>query len=75
MLGHYLVDVIRDNPDNFRIFGPDETASNRLHAVYEVTDKVFAGEILDVDEHLARAAGSWRSSPSTPARAGSRATC
>ena len=39
----YLVDVIRDNPDNFRIFGPDETASNRLDAVYEVTDKVFAG--------------------------------
>ncbi len=54
VLGHYLVDVIRENPDNFRIFGPDETASNRLHAVYEVTDKVFAGEILDVDEHLAR---------------------
>ena len=54
MLGQYLVDVVRDNPDNFRIFGPDETASNRLDAVYEVTDKVFAGEILDVDEHLAR---------------------
>ena len=46
--------MVRDNPDNFRIFGPDETASNRLDAVYEVTDKVFAGEILDVDEHLAR---------------------
>ena len=54
VLGQYLVDVVRDNPDNFRIFGPDETASNRLDAVYEVTDKVFAGEILDVDEHLAR---------------------
>ena len=54
MLGQYLVDVVRENPDNFRIFGPDETASNRLDAVYEVTDKVFAGEILDVDEHLAR---------------------
>jgi xylulose-5-phosphate/fructose-6-phosphate phosphoketolase len=52
-LGRYLVDVIRDNPDNFRLFGPDETASNRLDAVYEVTDKVFAGEILPVDEHLA----------------------
>ena len=52
-LGRYLVDVVRDNPDNFRIFGPDETASNRLDAVYEVTDKVFAGEILPVDEHLA----------------------
>jgi xylulose-5-phosphate/fructose-6-phosphate phosphoketolase len=54
VLGEYLVDVVRDNPDNFRIFGPDETASNRLSPVYEVTDKVFAGEILDVDEHLAR---------------------
>jgi xylulose-5-phosphate/fructose-6-phosphate phosphoketolase len=54
VLGQYLVDVVRDNPDNFRIFGPDETASNRLDAVYEVTDKVFAGEILPVDEHLAR---------------------
>jgi len=54
VLGHYLVDVVRDNADNFRIFGPDETASNRLDAVYEVTDKVFAGRIEDVDEHLAR---------------------
>jgi xylulose-5-phosphate/fructose-6-phosphate phosphoketolase len=53
VLGQYLVDVVRDNSDNFRIFGPDETASNRLDAVYEVTDKVFAGIIEDVDEHLA----------------------
>src|SRR4051812_1272067 len=52
VLGRYLVDVVRENPDNFRIFGPDETASNRLDAVYEVTDKVFAGEIRDSDEHL-----------------------
>ena len=54
VLGSWLVDVVRRNPDDFRIFGPDETASNRLDAVYEVTDKVFAGEILPVDEHLAR---------------------
>ena len=54
VLGKYLVDVVRDNPDNFRIFGPDETASNRLDAVYAVTDKVFAGSILKTDEHLAR---------------------
>jgi xylulose-5-phosphate/fructose-6-phosphate phosphoketolase len=53
VLGEYLVDVIRDNPDNFRIFGPDETASNRLDGVYAVTDKVFAGEITELDEHLA----------------------
>ncbi|NPC96669.1 phosphoketolase [Nocardioides sp. zg-DK7169] len=53
VLGRYLVEVVGQNPDNFRIFGPDETASNRLDAVYEVTDKVFAGEIRDSDEHLA----------------------
>ncbi len=53
-LGRYLIDVVRDNPENFRIFGPDETASNRLDPVYEVTDKVYAGEIIDTDEHLAR---------------------
>ena len=53
VLGQYLVDVVRDNPDNFRIFGPDETASNRLDAVYAVTDKVFAGRIEKTDEHLA----------------------
>jgi xylulose-5-phosphate/fructose-6-phosphate phosphoketolase len=53
-LGRWLVDVVRRNPETFRIFGPDETASNRLDAVYSVTDKVFAGELLDVDEHLAR---------------------
>ncbi len=57
VLGDYLADVIRRNPDNFRIFGPDETASNRLQAVFEVTDKVWDAEYLSpaVDEHLARA--------------------
>jgi xylulose-5-phosphate/fructose-6-phosphate phosphoketolase len=54
VLGQYLVDVIRDNPDNFRIFGPDETESNRLGTVYEATAKQWAAEILPVDEHLAR---------------------
>jgi xylulose-5-phosphate/fructose-6-phosphate phosphoketolase len=53
-LGRWLTEVVRRNPDNFRIFGPDETASNRLDAVYEVTDKVFAGDLTDLDEHLAR---------------------
>ena len=37
----------------FRLFGPDETASNRLDAVFEVTDKAWAAETLPVDEHLA----------------------
>jgi xylulose-5-phosphate/fructose-6-phosphate phosphoketolase len=54
VLGRWLRDVMRLNADrrNFRLFGPDETASNRLDAVLEVTDKVWLGEILDVDEHL-----------------------
>ncbi|MEO5921266.1 MAG: phosphoketolase family protein [Pseudolysinimonas sp.] len=56
VLGKWLAEVIRRNPDNFRIFGPDETASNRLApAVYEATDKQWNGETLPVDEHLARA--------------------
>ena len=56
VIGQWLTDVIRHNPDNFRIFGPDETASNRLHAVFEVTDKQWKGEFIgpEVDEHLAR---------------------
>ncbi|MGX5679773.1 phosphoketolase family protein [Schumannella luteola] len=57
VLGEWLRDVIRANPDDFRIFGPDETASNRLQAVFEATDKQWdAGyEPIDVDNHLARA--------------------
>jgi xylulose-5-phosphate/fructose-6-phosphate phosphoketolase len=54
VLGRLLRDVIRRNPDRFRLFGPDETESNRLGAVFEATDKVFAGEILPTDVHLAR---------------------
>ena len=41
VLGMFLRDVIRDNPDNFRLLGPDETASNRLGAVFEVTDRCW----------------------------------
>jgi xylulose-5-phosphate/fructose-6-phosphate phosphoketolase len=52
VLGGWLRDVIRDNPSNFRLFGPDETESNRLTDVYEVTDKVFEGTIVPGDNHL-----------------------
>ncbi|WNB86053.1 phosphoketolase family protein [Cellulomonas sp. ATA003] len=57
VLGQWLAEVIRLNPDNFRIFGPDETASNRLQPVFEVTDKQWNAELTGdhVDEHLARA--------------------
>src|SRR5690606_5275837 len=55
VLGHFLRDVVEQNRNarNFRIFGPDETESNRLTAVYEATSKVTADEILEVDRHLA----------------------
>jgi xylulose-5-phosphate/fructose-6-phosphate phosphoketolase len=50
--GNLLRDVIKDNPGNFRLMGPDETASNRLNAVFEVTDRVFTGTILPTDDHI-----------------------
>jgi xylulose-5-phosphate/fructose-6-phosphate phosphoketolase len=53
VLGGFLRDVIEANPDNFRLFGPDETDSNRLSAVFEATDRQFAGELLPTDEHQA----------------------
>jgi xylulose-5-phosphate/fructose-6-phosphate phosphoketolase len=56
VVGNLLRDVMRRNRDskNFRVFGPDETASNRLDALYEVTDKVFMEPMLPTDEHLSR---------------------
>jgi len=53
VLGGWLRDVIRRNPQNFRIMGPDETASNRLGAVLEATDRTWEAQTLPTDEHLA----------------------
>ena len=53
VLGTYLRDVIRDNPDNFRVMGPDETSSNRLQAVFEATNRAWDAEVEPNDEHLA----------------------
>ena len=53
VLGTWLRDVIRLNPDNFRLMGPDETASNRLQAVFEATDRAWEASTLPTDEHLA----------------------
>jgi xylulose-5-phosphate/fructose-6-phosphate phosphoketolase len=53
VLGGFLREVIRSNPDSFRIVGPDETASNRLDAVFEVTDRVWEAQTLASDDHLA----------------------
>jgi xylulose-5-phosphate/fructose-6-phosphate phosphoketolase len=54
-LGKFLRDVIAHNADrrNFRIFGPDETASNRLTAVLDVTAKQWMAEVVPTDDHLA----------------------
>lgn len=55
VLGHYIRDVMKLNMErrNFRLFGPDETASNRLDAVYDVTKKEWMAETADVDTDLA----------------------
>ncbi|MGA9901332.1 MAG: phosphoketolase family protein [Terriglobales bacterium] len=56
VLGIFLRDVMKLNADskNFRVFGPDETASNRLDALFEVTDKEWMEAMLPVDEHLSQ---------------------
>ena len=53
VLGTFLRDVTAANPDTFRLFGPDETASNRLSAVFEVTNRTFDAQIIPGDDHLA----------------------
>ena len=55
VLGEFLRDVITRNPDRFRLFGPDEVASNRLQAVFETTDRVWDAAIVPGDDHLAPA--------------------
>ena len=52
VLGGFLRDVIAANPSNFRIMGPDETASNRLNPVFEVTSKAWDAAVLPGDDHL-----------------------
>ncbi|KXO77575.1 phosphoketolase family protein [Brucella anthropi] len=54
ILGEYLRDIFKLNAleKNFRVFGPDETASNRLSAVFEASDRVWMAETLDIDDHL-----------------------
>lgn len=54
VMGRFLRDVMKLNSENrnFRVMGPDETASNRLDALFEVTDRAWMAEILPEDEHL-----------------------
>jgi xylulose-5-phosphate/fructose-6-phosphate phosphoketolase len=53
-LGKFLRDVMAKNAQtkNFRVFGPDETASNRLDAIYEAADKIWMEPLLPTDENL-----------------------
>ncbi len=55
IMGELIRDVITLNQDsrNFRVVGPDETASNRLTALFDVTDRISTAEILSTDEHIA----------------------
>ena len=55
VLGHFLRDVMKLNDEqrNFRVFGPDETASNRLGALFEVTDRAWMADTIPEDENLA----------------------
>jgi xylulose-5-phosphate/fructose-6-phosphate phosphoketolase len=51
--GGFIRDVISRNPNSFRVFSPDETASNRWNAVFEVTNRESAAEIIPGDDHIA----------------------
>ena len=54
VMGTFLRDVMRTNSDtrNFRLFGPDETASNRLQAVFDTTDRTWLARRIPGDDHL-----------------------
>lgn len=56
ILGNFIRDVIKLNnkQQNFRLFGPDETLSNRLNAVFEATDRQWEGDIIKTDQFLKR---------------------
>ena len=51
--GEFIRDIVKSNPANFRIFSPDETASNRWNAVFEVTNRCSVAEITGLDDHIA----------------------
>src|SRR3984893_1250502 len=75
VMGILLRDVMEAHRD-FRLFGPDETASNRLSAVFEVTDRAWVAQTLPEDDHLSRDGHVMEIlSEHTLARAGSKAIC
>ncbi|MBS1302242.1 phosphoketolase family protein [Loktanella sp. SALINAS62] len=52
VLGHWLADLMRRNPRNFRLFGPDETESNKLNAVFDASPRFAPGPVRDTDAAL-----------------------
>src|SRR5262249_19588797 len=50
--GELIRDVLNENQTNFRVFSPDETASNRWTAVFEATDRMLMAEVYDDDENV-----------------------
>jgi xylulose-5-phosphate/fructose-6-phosphate phosphoketolase len=59
-LGIFLRDVMRNNMKSFRVFGPDETASNKLQAIYEATKKIWMAEYLPEDQDGSELAADGR---------------
>ena len=55
ILGNFVRDIVKYNPENFRIFGPDEFKSNRLQAVYKETNKQWVAGYKETDEYMAPA--------------------
>jgi xylulose-5-phosphate/fructose-6-phosphate phosphoketolase len=53
VLGEFVRDIVAANPHTFRVMGPDETASNRLGAVFEATDRAWDAQTIPGDDHLA----------------------
>ena len=53
VLSSFIRDIFKENPDNFRIFGPDETMSNRLYDVFDATKRTWEMEVKENDENLA----------------------
>ena len=69
----FLRDIMRQNMQNFRVFGPDENSSNKLDAIYEVSKKLWLADYLPGGRRRRRTrrptAASWRCSPSTRSKA------
>jgi len=51
--GEFIRDVLKRNPENFRVFSPDETSSNRWNAVFDITNRCSVAEVMKTDDHVA----------------------